>query len=384
MKTTPITKYILPIIWIVALCISIYLGANILIRLVLAIVKYPFAFGSFFVLFSIKTLVFPLLVSAMAAIAAFCRRKGRTEWIWYGRGNALASAILLVIMMALALIEGMTSPGTQENRFGYHPPHGLNNQCSTSSGRPEIPDAEILTNSMGYRDQEWVVERQPNVRRVLLVGDSFVYGYGIKDQKDTLDNALESELVARTNQQWEVINVALLPSALPYYVDVLLRAGALAKPDVMVMSFLGRFDLEPIDVPMMKHGAPGVVLSLMYYFDIVYDSMKAGFYWTDLDLVSKAGDARDSLHRDFQSLVAFVEQTQTPLVIWEPLGTTTDFLSPYRGNPLLSFLELTMDRRTPAHFFPNDGHPTPEGNRFFATLLADRIQQVVSPQGNER
>ena len=38
---------------------------------------------------------------------------------------------------------------------------------------------DVATNSIGHRDHEYPVERQPGVPRIIMLGDSFIEGWGV-------------------------------------------------------------------------------------------------------------------------------------------------------------------------------------------------------------
>jgi len=60
-------------------------------------------------------------------------------------------------------------------------------------------------NREGFRDVEHDLAAKPGVRRLLLVGDSFTWGGGIKRTEDRLGEQLMNRLQV-TGQRWEVIN----------------------------------------------------------------------------------------------------------------------------------------------------------------------------------
>lgn len=59
-------------------------------------------------------------------------------------------------------------------------------------------------NSFGYRDNEWIQEELQNKKVVLVIGDSFVAGYGIENIRDRFSNVLGSYL----GDEYVTINVS--------------------------------------------------------------------------------------------------------------------------------------------------------------------------------
>lgn len=366
-------------VWLVGLLLVAYCGVNTLARMSLALAKMPWLYGTFVVLVSLKTLLLLLISGAMWMVALVMRRCGWDGWPLRLRYNLLLVAIMAGLMLSLSLVGAAMSPDPYVNRFGFYPPYGLNVHTVNRSGRPGIPDAEVTTNDLGYRDQDWAPAKDPNTRRALLVGDSFVYGQGIADQNATLDNALERELEARSGQPWEVINIAILPSALPYYSQSLLQIGQEALPDILVMSFLNNADMEPLDLPMVKHRMPKVLVGCLEDFDVFYDIMAAGYLYTHWNVGERFPGSEESLRPGFDALLEWMKSTRTPLLIWWPMDKSNPFFDGYPQGGLLHHLVNRL--RGPIglpHFYPGDGHPTPEGNRHIAGLVADAILRILN------
>jgi hypothetical protein len=64
----------------------------------------------------------------------------------------------------------------------------------------------VMSNSRGFRDREFVAERRPGVARVAFVGDSFAYGWGIRDPKLAFPGLVGAALDARKPGGFEVYN----------------------------------------------------------------------------------------------------------------------------------------------------------------------------------
>ncbi|UCF35162.1 MAG: SGNH/GDSL hydrolase family protein [Phycisphaerales bacterium] len=63
-------------------------------------------------------------------------------------------------------------------------------------------------NSLNYRDEERTRGKPPGVRRIAFVGDSFVYGWGVKRAEDRFPERIEANLNTGSNARYEVLNVA--------------------------------------------------------------------------------------------------------------------------------------------------------------------------------
>lgn len=102
---------------------------------------------------------------------------------------------------------------------------------------------ELRYNSQGLRDRA-LAARRPNVRRVIVVGDSFTEGQGVKEP-DVYPRVLEAELNAGVAERWEVLNFgrhgADLPASYEDFVELLAY-----DPDVVVYGMtLNDCELSP-------------------------------------------------------------------------------------------------------------------------------------------
>lgn len=72
----------------------------------------------------------------------------------------------------------------------------------------------VIINKDGYRDIEYSQKKGPGVYRILLLGDSIVFGLGV-NLEDTFAKALERQL-NQTGNRYEVLNGGL-PDSTPYF-----------------------------------------------------------------------------------------------------------------------------------------------------------------------
>ncbi|MFA6450133.1 MAG: hypothetical protein WCX65_11720 [bacterium] len=125
-------------------------------------------------------------------------------------------------------------------------------------------------NSLGYRGPEISSRKKPGVFRVIVAGDSFVYGTALRE-KDSLPAQLEREL-KKDGIRAEVINAGVPGYNIGQNMASVRKAANL-EPDVIALSFIYN-DLENITdgieraMPLMKAsplavkqtgGAPGAV-----------------------------------------------------------------------------------------------------------------------------
>jgi len=89
----------------------------------------------------------------------------------------------------------------------------------------------LAINRHGLRDRDYPVERPPGTRRVLLLGDSFAWGYGV-EHEETVD-----ELVERRYPHLELINAAVAGYGNDQELLYLARRGLRWRPDAVMLFF---------------------------------------------------------------------------------------------------------------------------------------------------
>ena len=371
------------------------------LKLYLGIIKIPFLFALRLIALRWETYAF--LAFAIISVAGHSflsspiptATAGR-RWLHWCVPLAVTIGMLIVAHGFLKRIND-----THANRYGFYPPMGINaGPYELKSGKSFIPDIVIKTNSFGCRDKDWQIPLQGRARRALVVGDSFVWGFGIPGEDGMLHRKLEQELDASVGSGWQVFNIASSPAALWYYVNALIAFGKDVRPDLYIMSVVGNYDLEPWEVQRVKFGLPPYLVALMDECHVSKDLMHRGFtLGQDYENRSKRGKELDPAvltdnHDSFSRLVTFVNEVDAKLIVWEGLGGPIRFFDRYRSNPRIVFtgwrdvaeLSEEIRRRSRPDFIPwmddetlaykGDGHPTPKANGLIAKTIARKFLEM--------
>lgn len=88
-------------------------------------------------------------------------------------------------------------------------------------------------NNLDLRNNYPVNEKKPETKRIVVIGDSFTYGFGVLEE-DTFESKLE-EMWRLENQNIEVLNAAKPAAALPEYRKILDEKVSELKPDVLIV-----------------------------------------------------------------------------------------------------------------------------------------------------
>lgn len=241
---------------------------------------------------------------------------------------------------------------------------------SGSGNKDNYPLCHFQDNSLGYRDVEPAVALGKGVRRILLVGDSYIWGDGISVNKETLAYLLRAELSRLAPGRFVVMSAAVPGLGLYGYgrfIDVL---SARYKPDAVVVGYLGESDHDPFDVQFLQEHLPrrrlprNLILNLgaaqhlhetaVTHFPLIRSSAANKGFFDDLT----RGLSAQALARGYRLL----------------------FLSyfPHRALPEgIVDLELPPELRYPGQaselWYAKDYHPKTKLNACLAKLLAAKL-----------
>jgi len=150
---------------------------------------------------------------------------------------ARATLLLVSLVLALALSEWLARALEKPTGFVYERPASGYGYNLTGDGRiyEPYPDRGGF-NSVGIRDHEYGLRPAQGARRIVILGDSVMYGPGL-DLDRTFDNQLEGLLAAGPLAPIEVINLAV-PGYNTEQQAARLRARGLdLQPDLVVVSW---------------------------------------------------------------------------------------------------------------------------------------------------
>lgn len=117
----------------------------------------------------------------------------------------------------------------------------------------------LRTNSWGFRGPELELEKRPGTRRIVGLGDSFMFGWGV-NQDETYLVLLEEALNARGGPRFEVLNLAVPGYNTTMEVEAFATKGVAFEPDLVLIHFflndvgLPYFMQEPREKPAERQG----------------------------------------------------------------------------------------------------------------------------------
>ncbi|MDF0643550.1 MAG: SGNH/GDSL hydrolase family protein [Nitrospira sp.] len=109
----------------------------------------------------------------------------------------------------------------------------------------------IRINDLGFRDGEHASEKPADVVRILGLGDSFLFGWGVPEDQTFL-RRLEQQLARRTGRRIETINAGVPGWGLNQYYIYLTLMGRQLDPDLVVLAYF----VDDLNGPLAERLAP--------------------------------------------------------------------------------------------------------------------------------
>jgi len=115
-------------------------------------------------------------------------------------------------------------------------------------GRGVSPEfsTEVRVNSLGFRGPEISPVKKPGVRRVLCLGDSFMFGAGL-NENETLPYAVSRELERRHAGNFEVINGGVYGYQTANELELFMKYGIPLNPDIVVILVMTHDMVQNLD-----------------------------------------------------------------------------------------------------------------------------------------
>jgi hypothetical protein len=160
---------------------------------------------------------------------------------------AAASVVATVALFELGarlFVPEWTPKHAERNFWTYHERLGWAHHPQSQARHVHRDfSVTVRTNAMGFRDRDYPLAREPGERRMLFLGDSFGFGFGVEH-----DEMLTSILEER-HPHWEIINTAVSGWGTDQQLLLLREVGRMLRPDVVLL-LLHPNDVEDNNAPM--------------------------------------------------------------------------------------------------------------------------------------
>ncbi len=189
---------------------------------------------------------------------------------------------------------------------------------------PGVKSEIYSINSAGFRDREYSKQKDPSVFRIVMLGDSIVWGHGLELQ-DTFAKQLESLLNEVSDRKFEVLNFGVSGYSTQQEVELFRVKAKEYDPDLVIVGYcLNDFEESSVEGEAFKR----------LYFDIfsksyLYDHLKqviAGVSYNQFGYMADAPTAQFDLREQFRLLESYSGGKQNLVVIFPVLENFENYL----------------------------------------------------------
>ncbi len=253
----------------------------------------------------------------------------------------------------------------------------------------------VETSSQGFRDQAYPAQKGKRSYRIIGLGDSVMFGWGV-DEADCYLTQLESSLNEQDSIVFEVINTAVPGYNTAMEVATLEHKFDLDEVDLVIINYIG----NDCDLPNFIHKKPQYLtlrksFILMRFFE--NDEMNATLEGAPMnELGAGYANKQDRVppeYRDMVDVSGYLNAMHRLKELQAAHGFEVITLATNPDGPALDYVELACDSfgldlldvypiwqdYLAAHpkavwqQSKEDGHPAPLGHRIIAEALRERI-----------
>ena len=138
------------------------------------------------------------------------------------------------------------------NKSDFLPSDLKPNQETTHIGNTHEFTYPVKINSLGYRMEEFTIAKPQNEFRILMIGDSMTFGYGVEERyaipnqlKEKLNQYLQEKSI---DKKIQIINAGFAAGKAPdtYYL-YLEKKGLELNPDLIIVNYFLNNDISDLD-----------------------------------------------------------------------------------------------------------------------------------------
>jgi len=253
---------------------------------------------------------------------------------------------------------------------------------------------DVKINSHGLRDREFSLEKPPGVYRIMVLGDSTTFGWGVS-MDDTASKILERELNALRipgYERFEVMNAGVGNYDTVQEVTYYRTRGIEFHPDMVILvffindpepvprqrnivlidrSYLVAFLTNRLDGVLRKTGArPG----WKTYYASLYEDEKPGFQACKAALLNLAATTREQHAKLIVALLPELHEINNGYPFAAEHQKIKDVVAP-TGVPVLDLIDGLKGHGPEETLWvtPLDDHPSGKANTLIAAQLRDAI-----------
>ena len=178
-------------------------------------------------------------------------------------------------------------------------------------------------NSAGFRDREFAVKKDPGVFRIAILGDSIVWGYGLK-LEHTFAKQLEKLLNEGTDNNFEVMNFGVSGYSTMQEIEYYRVKASRYEPDLVIVGYcLNDFKESSVEGNAFRHSYYGL-FSKSYLYDYLH-RVFTGVSYNQFGYMPDAPKAQIDLQEQFRKLASYCNGRRNVVVVFPALADFDDY-----------------------------------------------------------
>jgi lysophospholipase L1-like esterase len=229
------------------------------------------------------------------------------QW-WPKIATCLASLLITLLLLELGI--RLFAPQdldffNDEKIMRVSTKPGQSHEYIPYSRNDSLVGVPVRINSLGLRDAEIDVPKPPRTLRILAIGDSVTFGFGVR-LEETYLKVLETQLNqhAQDGIRYEVVNAGVSGEGLLYYYHFLRSVVPTLEPDIILIGItltkVGNYSdregtVRPVmsrlnDIFLLVYQMNAFMRLNSHLYVSIYTNLKSIMYWTGILDINSIND----------------------------------------------------------------------------------------------
>jgi len=260
---------------------------------------------------------------------------------------------------------------------------------------------DVVINSKKLRDAEYEYAKPRNATRILMIGDSVTFGWGVS-LENTVSKYLEKSLnMVSGKDQFEVINAGVGNYNTEMEVEYFLAEGYKYSPDVVILNyFINDAEKTPTKKNFFLSNISYAYVYLAGRFDLLRRQYFGEKNWLEYyrDLYGEGAEGWGRSVDSIERLRRFAQENGIVLLMvnYPELHNLENYpftgvekkvraAARERGIPYLDLIG-SIPHKTPEKLWvsPTDAHPNGIANDLYARAIQEKVLEVLRSDDRER
>ena len=253
--------------------------------------------------------------------------------------------------------------------------------------RPGFSSEKYSINSMGFRDHEYSVEKDPDTFRIVVLGDSIIWGHGLS-LEHTFAKQLNNLLNGVVKQKIEVLNFGVSGYSTQQEVELYRIKASRFEPDLVIVGYcLNDYGESSAERKVFLRMYDSIFTKSYLYVHL--QRVSRGWAYNTFGVYREESTAQFDLRKQFRLLESYCGSTRRVVVVFPILHSFDNYLFAVEHKRVLDAIDglnfETIDLLDYYSAYDADSlvlnatdrtHPNAMGNRIAAEatmkLLLDR------------